>query len=314
MSSLYKYFSFLVSQLRRFFQLLLCHFPIAIGISHQFYSAKKGKDLLNYVRLSICILFSSMYLTSCEKVIQLDFDKVEKKYVIEAMISDQPNSCKVLLTQTKNFDENNTFTDISGAQVIITDNSGSPVTLTETSAGVYEAPTITGVSGHTYNLKVNVNGQTFAATSTMPSFVPMDSLYITEVTFFNETYKFSTVPYNDPAGIQNAYRFIQYVNGKKEETNFVMDDDLNDGLTTERILAYYDDDEADRRKLKSGDNVRVDMLCIDYPVYKYWFSLEQGATGTSYSATPGNPVTNIGGGALGDFSAHTIRTKTVILP
>lgn len=310
MSSLYKYFSFLVSQLQRFFQLLLCHSLVP----QQFYSAKKGNVLLKYVTLSIGILFCSMYLTSCEKVIQFDFDKVEKKYVIEAMIADQPNSCRVLLTQTKNFDENNTFTGISGAQVTITDNSGSPVTLTETSAGVYEAPTLTGVSGHTYNLKVNINGQTFTATSTMPALVPMDSIYITEVTVFNETYKFATVPYNDPAGIQNAYRFIQYVNGNKEETNFVMDDDLNDGLTTERILAYYDDDEAERRKLKSGDNVRVDMLCIDYPVYTYWFSLEQGATGTSYSATPGNPVTNITGGALGYFSAHTLQTKTVVVP
>ena len=245
----------------------------------------------------------------------MDLDKVEKKYVIEAIITDQPNSCKVFLTQTKNFDENNSFNGIQGAQVTITDNNGSPVTLIETSAGVYEAPAVTGISGHTYNLKVNVNGKTFTATSTMPALVPMDSLYITERRFFNETNKYATIRYNDPGGVQNAYRFIQYVNGLKEEKNFVRDDDSNDGLTIERTLVYfYNDDEEAKKKLKSGDNVRVEMLCISYPVFKYWYSLDQGATGSGESATPGNPVTNISGGALGYFSAHTIRTKTVIVP
>lgn len=260
------------------------------------------------------LLLSVMYFTSCEKVIQVDLNNAENKYVIEAEISDQPNSCKVLITQTKKFDENNTFDGIRGAQVTIADNNGSPVVLTETSPGVYEAPAVTGVSGHTYDLKIDVDGQSFTSTSTMPALVPLDSLYITERTFFDETNKYATLLYNDPAGVQNAYRYIQYVNGVKEKTNFVRDDNSNDGRTIKRTLLFFSEDEEDEKKLKSSDNVRVEMLCISYPVYKYWYSLAESSTGENQSATPGNPVTNISGGALGYFSAHTIQSKTVIVP
>ena len=65
----------------------------------------------------------------------------------------------------------------------------------------------------------------------------------------------------------------------------------------------------------SGDQVTVDMLCLDPAVYKYWYSLDRGATGGGISgATPANPVTNISGGALGYFSAHTLQSKTMVVP
>lgn len=128
-----------------------------------------------------------------------------------------------MVTQTKNFDDNNTFNGVSGAhgaQVTIADQDGSPAPLTETSPGVYEAPAFTAVSGHTYNLTINVSRQVFTATSTMPDLVPLDSLYITERTFFGETNKYATLLYKDPAGRGNAYRYIQYINGVKEKGHF----------------------------------------------------------------------------------------------
>lgn len=305
-----RYFSSFGSGPKSFFQLPLCHSLVP----HQSYSAKKALSVRR-LTLFASLLLSAVYLTSCEKVIQVDLNDAEKKYVIEAVITDQPGSCKVILTQTKNFDENNTFAGVSGAQVTIADNNGTPQTLVETSPGVYEDPTFTAVSSHTYRLAVNVDGKAFSATSVMPGLVNFDSLYITERTFFDEKNKYATVKYNDPAGVQNAYRFIQYVNGVKEKTIFVRDDDSNDGLTIERTLLFFsDDDDEDEKKLKSGDNVRVEMLCISYPVYKYWYSLAQSATGENQSATPGNPVTNIQGGALGYFSAHTLQSKTIEVP
>lgn len=279
------------------------------------YTAFFKKIFLSRCTLFACMLIVSLHLTSCEKVIDINLNTTVKKYVIEAVLTDEPNSCKVLLTQTKDFDENNTFDGVSGAQVTIQDNNENPVTLSETSRGVYVATNLTGVSGHKYDLTVKVNGQTFTATSTMPALVSFDSFYITERSFFGETNKYATLLYQDPVGKGNAYRFIQYVNGVKEETVFVRDDNFNDGRIVERaLLFFYDDDEEEEKKLKTGDTVTVDMLCIDYPVYKYWYSLDQSSTGDSQSATPGNPVTNIQGGALGYFSAHTLRSKTMIIP
>jgi hypothetical protein len=254
-----------------------------------------------------------MYFTSCEKVINVNLNEAEKKYVVEAVLTDEANSCKVLVTQTKNFNENNSFNGVSGAQVTITDNNGVPVTLAESSAGVYETSAISGTAGHTYNLTVDVAGQTFTSTSTMPVLVPFDSLYISERTFFGETNKYATVLFKDPEGVGNAYRCIQYVNGVKEKTIFVRDDAYSDGRQIESTLYFFNDDDEDEKKLKTGDNVTIEMLTIDYPVYKYWYSVEQSSTGENQSATPGNPMTNIKGGAVGYFSTHTTQSKTVVV-
>jgi hypothetical protein len=304
-----KYFFFLVNILHHPLQLLLCHSLVP----QQNDGAKtNGGSILKRSFYLGCVIVLAMHLEGCEKVIDVDLNDTEKKYVIEAVLTDHANSCKVLLTQTKNFDDDNTFAGVTGAQVTISDNNGVPITLTETGAGVYEAKNLVGTSGHRYSLVVNVSGQKFTATSTMPQLVSFDSLYISERSLFGETYKFATVSFKDPPGTGNAYRYIQYVNGVKEKTIFVRDDDYSDDLTVERVLFYFNDD--DEKKLKSRDNVIVEMLCIDYPIYKYWFSLAQSSTGENQSATPGNPVTNIEGGALGYFSAHTIQSKSVVVP
>jgi hypothetical protein len=62
-----------------------------------------------------------------------------------------------------------------------------------------------------------------------------------------------------------------------------------------------------------GDTVAVEMHCIDPAMYKYWFSLSQSATGETETASPANPVTNLSGGTLGYFSAHTVRSKSIIV-
>jgi hypothetical protein len=261
-----------------------------------------------------CLLIISTVFCSCEKVIDIDLNTASKKYVIEGTVANKPNSCKVILTQTKDFDQGNSFEGVSGAVVTIAADGDNPVLLTETTPGVYESPELVGVPGRTYQLKVQVDGSQFSATSTMPQVVGFDSLFVTERSFFNEKSKYATVTYKDPPGVKNAYRFIQYVNGKKEKTIFVRDDDANDGLIIERTLVYFSNDDNDDDKLKSGDNLVIEMLGISQPVYKFWYSLAQSSTGENQSATPGNPVTNIQGGALGYFSAHTLQSRSIVVP
>ncbi len=149
----------------------------------------------------------------------------------------------------------------------------------------------------------------------MPALVPFDSLKITERSVFGNTNKYAAVFYADPAGVPNQYRFVQYVNGVKEKTIFVRNDDVNDGRNIERTLIYFKNGNNNNDdKLKTGDQVMVEMRCISQPVYKYWFSLAESSTGENQSATPGNPVSNIAGGALGYFSAETFQTRTVTVP
>src|SRR5688572_4014384 len=266
------------------------------------------------MRYLVVLLFIGSVLTSCEKVIDIDLNDAEKKYVVEGFITDQAGQCQVTITQTKNFNQDNTFPAVSGATVSITENSSGTVTpLSEASPGIYKHASLAGATGKTYTLTVSINGDLFTASSTIPQLVNMDTIYVSADTWFDGTLiKQANIEYNDPAGTANNYRFVRYRNGIKTKNVFINNDELSDGRHTTTKL--FVDDDSDEDKLESGDVVKIDMLCIDAAVYKYWYSLEQSATGESQSAAPANPVTNITGGALGYFSAHTFQTKTMSVP
>lgn len=259
-------------------------------------------------------LFFLFFITACSKVIDVDLNDAEKKYVIEGTVTNQAGGCKVSITQTKNFDENNSFPGISGAIVSIKDNtSGTTIMLAETSEGIYEDPSFVGISGRNYTLSVSIGAELFTANSTMPQQVNIDTAYVSNENLFGEIWQLSNIEFRDPAGIANQYRFTQHINGKKTKDIFVNNDDISDGQRFSTKL-YMDPGTENEDKMQPNDEVRVEMMCIDAAVYTYWFSLAQGATGESDNATPSNPVTNIRGGALGYFSAHTSEVKTVIVP
>lgn len=260
--------------------------------------------------LSLCVAVA--FFCSCEKVIDVNIKDADKVYVIEGVLTNRTGGCQVLVSHTKNFSDNNSFAGVSGAQVRITDSNGVQHTIPETSTtGVYALPSFAGVQGMRYSLKVTIGGQVFTASSTMPRRVFLDTIFIRDNSFFNETYKLANVQYSDPPGKGNNYRFLQYVNGVKTNAIFISNDDLYDGRTVDTQLFPQDSDGKDTINIKSGDSVKVEMLCIDAQVYKYWYSLDQNATGDTNTASPANPVTNISGGALGYFSAHTYQTKTI---
>ena len=264
----------------------------------------------------ILIALSSLLvlLFSCEKVIDINLNKVEKKYVIEGIVTDQPGTSKVLITQTKDFDQDNNFPGVSGATVSITQTGGPTYNLAETSAGVYEAGSLVGISGKTYSLNVNVGGKAFSAVCTMPQAVNLDTIYVTDELLFTETRKIVNAVFQDPPGLGNNYRFIQYINGVKKNSILIRNDDYSDGRRIDNKLFYFSGNDDDSDQVKSGDQVMIDMLCIDPVIYKYWFSLDRSSAGGSGQATPSNPVTNMQGGALGYFSAHTLQTKSMVVP
>lgn len=253
-------------------------------------------------------------LGSCEKVIDINLAGADKKYVIEAVVTDLPGTARVTITQTKDFNADNQYDGIGGATVTVREIGGPTTGFSEISAGVYEATSLVAQNGKTYELSVTFNGQSYSAICTMPQKVNLDTLYVSDELLFTDFRKIMNVEYRDPPGRGNSYRFIQYVNGLKEDQLMIENDDYTDGRNIDSKLYFFADDDEEEYKIDSGDTVRVDMLCIDPAIYKYWFSLDRSAGGTSGQATPSNPVTNMKGGALGYFSTHTVQSKTVIVP
>ncbi|MET0392789.1 MAG: DUF4249 domain-containing protein [Chitinophagaceae bacterium] len=270
--------------------------------------------MIRKLHIAAAALAGLFSLSSCEKVIDLDLNEAEKKYVIEAMITDQPGTARVLVSQTKNFDEDNSFTGVAGAEVTITESGGPTTTLSSVQPGIYEAPALTGTSGKTYTLSVRAGTLVFSGVSVMPRKVNLDTIFTTDELLFADTRKIVNAVFHDPAGAGDNYRFVQYVNGLKEDQVMIRNDEYSDGRQIVNKLFYFTDDEDDERNIRSGDQVTIGMMCIDPAIYKYWFSLDRSATGGSGQATPSNPVTNLQGGALGYFSAHTLQSRTMVVP
>jgi hypothetical protein len=266
---------------------------------------------MRFLIMALCA-WMLLSFSSCEKVIDLELKDSDIKYVVEGVITNEPGVCKVNITKSKPFYEDNQFATVSGAVVKVKDN-GQGVSLVESQPGLYQTTAINGTPGHIYELSVSIDNQTFTAACTMPQPVSLDTLYVGPGPF--NQFKFATVGYNDPAGKKNNYRFVQYLNGAKDPTIFWENDEFTNGMEMLLLLDTGVDKQDDPRNIESGDEVTVEMLGLDEVIYKYWYSLRTGGgDGSVNSAAPANPVTNIMGGALGYFSTHTIDRRTVIAP
>ena len=117
--------------------------------------------------------------------------------------------------------------------------------------------------------------------------------------------------YADPLAKENTYRFVLSVNNKIINQHFVQNDAVTNGVVNTQRL------EADENivKLKPGDSITINMQCIDNRVALYYTTLAlMGDSGPGGGTTPNNPPTNISNGALGVFSAHTVKEKSKIVP
>jgi hypothetical protein len=263
------------------------------------------KRLIPFAKIIGLLLLSA----SCQKVIDIDLNETNAKLIIEGIITDDSAVAQtVRISKSVNFSERNEFPGVSNANVTIIDNLGNSVSLAETSPGVYQTKMIAGVSGRTYSLNVFVEGKNYNATSTMPQKINLDNITIDAgVGPGLPNAKVATPIFTDPLGLGNNYRFKLKKNKEESKSIFILDDLILDGGTNTRALT------DPTLEFESGDTATVTMMCVDAAVRLYFFSLNQNGSGPDASAAPANPVSNIKGGSLGYFSAHTIQTKKVIV-
>lgn len=255
--------------------------------------------------------FLLLLLFSCEKVIDIKVADNEEKYVIEGNVINEVGPTVVKVSRTKNFNDNNDFNGIGGAIVKI-ENNNTSILLQETSKGIYETNAITGTPGQTYKLSVNVGDKSYTASSTMPQAVPFDDFYL-KPNGFDSLRTVTYVKFKDPANINNYYWFELFINDKKQRNYDVRDDAFTPGQEVRASITFENKTDDLSKNLKKGDKLGIEMHSIDASVYLYLFSLF-GAEGSGNNAAPANPLSNISGGALGFFSAHTTQKRTLVIP
>jgi hypothetical protein len=274
---------------------------------------------IKYLIAGRVLLFLSIGIgvNSCEKVISVDLHQTNPQIVIRGIVTDQPGPDSVVISETGNyFEPSLTFPPVSGAAVVITDDTGIADTLKEAAAGTYKSGMIQGVSGRIYTLTVTTAGKEYQGISSMSEKVSIDSIYTTPLLERDGDRGYSIhVMFRDPPRPGNYYRLQIHTNLEPV-----------DSLTGQRFLLYSDKitngNEADfqiragRNNIKSGDLLTVELFSIDKAAYDYFSTLNDVlATDRSpTSLSPANPNTNLSNGSLGYFAAYTIDTKSIILP
>lgn len=251
------------------------------------------------------VFFAGLFLSGCEKVIEVELDNVAPVIVIDGGISDQNESQVVKISRTYNFTEPNKYNAVTGAKLVLTRPNGSLMDYTEVSPGVYQTTRMRGMPGATYKLDVTVDGKTYSANSTMPGRVMLDSLTFKQFDFFGTVNTYIAVNYLDPELTQNQYRYILKIKGKTVE-DMVNEDRFNNGNKVSDAIFYELED------LITGDSLHVEFQCIDRNVYRYFYSLGQISGGNGPPVAPANPVSNFSNGALGIFNAHTSSKRTAV--
>lgn len=244
---------------------------------------------------------------ACKKVVSVDLRDAGPQLVIEGEVYNG-GTPQVRLSRSVNFAAANSYPAVSGASVVVTDSSnGLAASLRESSPGLYTSKVFSGVAGHVYLMQVTVDGRTYTARSVMPRPVPLDSVsFAMNTDFSNKQSINAVVNFQDPRGLGNYYQFVETWRGRVLPNVFVFEDRLSDGRYIQQPLFN------DSSFLQKGDTLTLTMNCIDKSVYDYFFTLA-GVTSSNnlQTATPANPNTNISGGALGYFSAHTMMRVKV---
>lgn len=245
----------------------------------------------------LIILTLSAIFFSCEKIVDLDLNPNKPRNVIDASITaNQP--CIVILSQSQDFNNNNSYKYISGAVIELKDNLGNKEVLRESQneAGVYFSLT-RGVTNRTYTLRVSIDSEEYESTATIPNAVPIDSIYIYDLKIGDEHMYSPCVIFDDPEDEENYYYSIMHVNRKLMRSFYLDDDKHRNGVKGVENILFFDKEDNGDEKLKAGDHIRVEMQTLDKGMYTFYETLSSVVEGT-------NPTTNIKGGALGCFKAY----------
>lgn len=266
----------------------------------------KKESLLLVISLVSLFLFDG-----CQKVIDIDLNDAAPRIVIEGVINDRRGPYAVSITKSGSYFNEPVLPSVSGAKVMISDNTGITDTLREMSPGLYVTSRIRGIPGRTYTLKVTSENLEYTGTSTMYSRVNIDSLKLVKSNI--EHFDFANNNQND-LGMEihcyfqdppekNFYRVRVFKNDSINTQNYrLYDDQYTNGRATELRVA----------RAEKGADYRVELMSIDKATYNYYRTLEDLLyTNPFFGSTPANPNNNLSNGALGYFAAYALSVKTI---
>lgn len=274
--------------------------------------------------LLILGVLAATFVGGCEDVVQVELNSTEPRLVIEGYLSNTTGNFQI--TRSTDFYNPNDFERVSGALVVVSDETGAADTLQERGIleGVYYFVTdFASVVGGTYYATVTVDGQTFTAATTMMDQIPIDSMAFE----YEEGNKFV-----DEGEEEDGYRlhvFFRDTPNKPDYARILLRKHFRRGQFTDWYsnLYLYNGRLSDGKTVnyssffkvfQPGEGAEVILLSMEKTMYEYFLTLsEVSATvkGDVFDVTPANPNSNWSGGALGYFGAfNSVYAVKVVEP
>jgi len=244
-------------------------------------------------------------LCSCEEKIQVDLITETPKVVIESYITNQEGPLFVKISKSQDFFNQSNFSSVNNADVQI-EYLSAKEKLSERGDGYYVSSKIKGIPGTDYKLQITSENETFNASVQLPNSVPIDTVYFQPGLFRNDSLNIC-IEFKDPAITENYYRIKLYRNRRYAVNDyFLMTDAFSDG---KKMVApiYY-------RYFAPKDTVLVQLFNLERNTWKYFKGLSEAIQQGVNSQAPGNPPTNLSGGALGIFGAWGKSSYRIIVP
>jgi hypothetical protein len=260
-------------------------------------------------------LIATLFLSSCEEVVQVDLNTAAPKLVIEATIKwakgTTGNDQIIKLTTTTSYFSDQIPT-VSGATITIKNSINTTFNFVEAgNTGEYLCSNFVPKINEAYTLTILHNGQTYTATETLKSVAPIEEIVQkNDGGFTGKTIQIKTF-YTDPAPEINYYLYQYSYTDQVTQTFYGDEDTFFQG---NRIFSL-----SQNQNLEIGDEVKITHYGISKTYYNYMnilISIAGGGGGGPFQAPPatvrGNIVntTDKNNYPLGYFALSEIDTRT----
>ena len=268
--------------------------------------------------LYISTLILSLFLYSCEEVVNVDLDTASPRLVVDASINWEQGTDgaqqKIKLTTTTSY-YSPTVPVVSGATVFVKNSTNTVFDFIEIpTTGEYVCTNFIPQLNETYTLTVISNGQTYNATETLKSVASIqDIVQNNEGGFTGDQIEIKTF-FTDPAGEDNYYMF-KYKYSNRNKLDYQVNDDKFFQGNSFFSLTNNDD-------LSTGDRIDVTHYGISRSYYNYMnilLSVAGNTGGSPFQSPPatvrGNLInaTNFDNYALGYFRLSETDSSNYIV-
>lgn len=254
------------------------------------------------------LITASLLVFSCQKVIDIHPATGEEKVIIQAYLF-KDSIAYAIVTKSTDYLSTTPPPSISNAVVTLSDGNGNSEVLTWNSTlERFESAAMKGVIDETYTLKVDLDGKSYSATSTLLYLDQVDSITVVreDANAFREEGYYMKLYGTIPTNVAKYYLFKGYSNDSllngPNNINYA-DNSLVSGKLDGLDMGY---------KCDSLETAKLEIYSLTLPAEKFYAAaaLQLNNDGGFFSTPPANVPSMFNNGAVGLFQCSDIQVLT----